>query len=317
LASYPALDVRYEPGPDTGTLHDLLYAALDPFEPMAIHEHETGDGWRVFFRLPAQRDSARAALANELGDRLLALSPADVDDEDWARRSQAALTAIRVGRITVAPPWDIPDERDSSLGTRVSQDRGSGSGTRDSREAGSDLSSPGPRIPNPDITIVIEPSMGFGTGHHATTRLCLELLQAIELAGKRVIDVGTGSGVLALAAFRLGASHVTAMDNDPDALQNARENIARNDAATSIIVIEADLSAASSDPADVVVANLTGAVLRRYAATLRHMVQAGGTLIVSGFGPDEMDDVLGAFGAPASVSSREGEWAAAMMRLPE
>ena len=159
--------------------------------------------------------------------------------------------------------------------------------------------------------------MGFGTGHHATTRLCLELLQSIELAGKRVIDVGTGSGVLALAAFRLGASHVTAMDNDPDALQNARENIARNGAPASITVIEADLSAASSNTAHVVVANLTGAVLRRHAAALRRMVQAGGTLIVSGFGPVEMDDVLSAFGAPSSVISREGEWAAAMLRMPE
>jgi ribosomal protein L11 methyltransferase len=159
--------------------------------------------------------------------------------------------------------------------------------------------------------------MGFGTGHHATTRLCLELLQAIELAGRRVIDVGTGSGVLALAAFRLGASHVTAMDNDPDALQNARENIARNGAAGSIIVIEADLSAAFSDPADVVVANLTGAVLQRHAAALRRMLQPGGTLIVSGFGPDEMGGVLRALGAPDAESRREGEWAAAMMQLPE
>jgi ribosomal protein L11 methyltransferase len=292
LASYPALDIWYGPGPDTATLHDLLYAALDPFEPMAIHEYESGDGWRVFFRLPAHRDSARAALADELGDRLLALSPADVDDEDWARRSQAALTAIRVGRIVVAPPWDATNH--SSL-----------------------IPDPQSPIPNPDITIVIEPSMGFGTGHHATTRLCLELLQSIELGGKRVIDVGTGSGVLALAAYRLDASHVTAMDNDPDALQNARENIARNGAPESITVIEADLSTASSDRADVVVANLTGAVLQRYASALGQRVQPGGALIVSGFSPDEMDDVLGAFGLPASVSRREGEWAAAMFRMAE
>ena len=335
MASYPALDVRYEPGPDIGTLHDLLYAALDPFEPMAIHEHETGDGWRVFFRLPAQRDSAREALSSELGDRLLALSPADVDDEDWARRSQAALTAIRVGRVVVAPPWHVPSDRDSGFGTRGSTEPNTDGPNPDlanpeSRVPSPDPANPEPRIPNPglaspesrvpdpeSITIVIEPSMGFGTGHHATTRLCLELLQSVELAGKRVIDVGTGSGVLALAAFRLGASHVTAMDNDPDALQNARENIARNGAATSIIVIEADLSAGPADRADVVVANLTGAVLQRYAATLRRMVHAGGELIVSGFSPDEMDDVIGAFGVPASMSRLEGEWAAAMLRMAE
>ena len=83
--------------------------------------------------------------------------------------------------------------------------------------------------------------MGFGTGHHATTRLCLELLQRIDVAGARVIDVGTGSGVLALAAWKLGAAGVTAVDNDPDALQNARDNIARNGGAGRIEVVQADL----------------------------------------------------------------------------
>ncbi|MDQ3350249.1 MAG: hypothetical protein M3545_20065, partial [Acidobacteriota bacterium] len=76
--------MQYAPGPDTGTLHDLLYAELDGFEPLAIQDLEARDGWRVFFRTPSQRDGAQAALASALGDRLVALSPADVDDEDWA-----------------------------------------------------------------------------------------------------------------------------------------------------------------------------------------------------------------------------------------
>jgi ribosomal protein L11 methylase PrmA len=322
LASYPALDVRYAPAPDADVLQDLLYAELDPFEPLAIEE--SGDGWRVFFRLSSHRDHAHAALASAFGERLLALSPVEVDDEDWARRSQAALTAIRVGRIVVAPPWDVPLNRDSAGGIRDSgsETRDSGGGIRDSRD-------PNPEHPSPDITIVIEPSMGFGTGHHATTRLCLELLQTMDLSGLRVIDVGTGSGVLALAASMLGASRVTAMDNDPDALQNARENIARNSSPPNadthlygksltgkvhqIEVIEVDLSAVSGYQADVVVANLTGAVLQRYAATLRRMADPAGVLIVSGFSPDEMDDVVGAIGMPLSDSRRDGEWAAAVM----
>jgi ribosomal protein L11 methyltransferase len=286
LASYPALDLRYQPGPETGALHDLLYAELDAFEPLAIHDLEAGDGWRVFFRSPEQRDNAQAAVASALGDRLLSLSPAEVHDEDWARRSQAALTAIQVGRIIVAPPWDVPQS----------------------------TGNPEPGTPNP-IIIVIEPSMGFGTGHHATTRLCLSLLQGIALSGMRVIDVGTGSGVLAIAASRLGAATVTAIDNDPDALQNARENIARQtENANHIHVIEGDLSAISTVTADVVVANLTGAVLQRHAASLRGMVEPSGLLVVSGFSPDEMDDVVAALGMPLADNRHEGEWAAALLR---
>jgi ribosomal protein L11 methyltransferase len=200
--------------------------------------------------------------------------PVDVDDEDWARRSQAALTAIEVGRITVAPPWDAPDGRGG-------------------------------------IVIIIDPSMGFGTGHHATTRLCLTLLQEIDVHGARVIDVGTGSGVLAIAAWRLGASSVTAVDNDPDALQNARENVARN-GADGIEIVETDLSSLSIVSGDVVLANLTGAVLSRFARELTALARPAGALIVSGFSPEEIDDVSGAFGLKPQGTRRDGEWAAAL-----
>src|SRR4051794_21975719 len=146
LASYPALDLTFAPGPGAGTLQDMLYAELDAFGPVAIQEHDAGDGWRVFFRSPTDRDRARGALSSEFGSALLVLEPLEVDDGDWARRSQATLTPIRVGRIIVVPPWHVPDRN----------------------------SDPGSRIPDPDlITIVIDPSTGFGTGHHASTRLCL------------------------------------------------------------------------------------------------------------------------------------------------
>src|SRR5205814_826268 len=109
------------------------------------------------------------------------------------------LKAIEVDGVVVAPPWDVPQGTSKPV-------------------------------------IVIEPSMGFGTGHHATTRLCLRLLQRRELRGARVIDIGTGSGVLALAAWKLGARDVVAIDNDPDALDSARANIARNGGAAAIDV---------------------------------------------------------------------------------
>jgi ribosomal protein L11 methyltransferase len=312
LASYPALELRYIPGPDSVALHEWLYAELDDFEPLAIHDLPAEDGWRVFFRLAADRDAARAALAAAVGTRLVGLSPVDVDDEDWARRSQAALTAIHVGRITVAPPWDIPEL----------------AATPTSRPSGEDglAADPEPRVPDPDLVIVIEPSMGFGTGHHATTRLCLELLQQMDIAGKHVVDVGTGSGVLAIAAAMLGATRVIAIDNDPDALQNARDNIARNLAlppksasdvpsspSARLEVVESDLSTAPAERADLVMANLTGAVLQRHARAIRRLMGPSAVIIVSGFSPDEQEDVVAALGLPIAAARRDGEWAAAVL----
>jgi len=281
LGKYPALDLTFALGPGAGTLQDMLYAELDAFEPIAIQEHEGGDGWRVFFRSAADRNAARGALASEFGNALLHVSAIEVDDEDWARRSQASLTAIRVGRITVAPPWNAASSQQ--------------------QEASGDIDV---------ITIVIDPSTGFGTGHHASTRLCLDLLQRRDLNGARVIDVGTGSGVLALAAWKLGAAHVVAIDNDADALDNARDNVRRNGGEEAVTIRETDLSSASLEQADVVIANLTGALIQRQADSLRRFVGPDGTLIVSGFTFDEADGVTEALDTKPLDVVNEGEWVA-------
>jgi ribosomal protein L11 methyltransferase len=273
LAEYPALEIPLGSDADPDLLH-RLYALLDDFEPMAIHDDDLNDSWRVFFRTPASRDAALAALRGEHG---LAASAIDVPDGDWARRSQEDLRAIEAGGLIIAPPWDVPKS-----------------------------STP---------VIIIEPSTGFGTGHHETTRLCLRMLQRLELRGARVLDVGTGSGVLALAAWKLGASDVAAIDNDPDALENARENIARNGAGPSIDVICDDLGSLRIQPADVVLANLTGAVLVRYAFELRALVVDSGYLILSGFAPQDVPVVRAAFrGVRAIDESAEGDWAALCLR---
>jgi ribosomal protein L11 methyltransferase len=317
--SYPALDLRFAPGPGAGAFQDMLYAELDAFEPVAIQEHETGDGWRVFFRTPELRDAAGGALAAEFGNALLELVAQDVDDEDWARRSQASLRAVRIGRIVVAPPWEASlDGQTPPAGT---QDPGSGiRGATPAPVAQSrgEKADPASRIPHPggvssrDILIIIDPSMGFGTGHHATTRLCLELLQRVAVTGRSVIDVGTGSGVLALAARALGASRVTAVDNDPDALQNARENIARN-GASAIEVVQSDLSSATLPAADIVLANLTAAVLQRHAEALSRLVADGGLLIASGFSGAESEAVAAAFATAPREVVHQGEWAALIL----
>jgi ribosomal protein L11 methyltransferase len=156
--------------------------------------------------------------------------------------------------------------------------------------------------------IVIQPSMGFGTGHHATTRLCLSALQQLDLAGKSVLDVGTGSGVLAIAASLLGASRSTGIDDDPDAIQAARENVELNPAANAEMRI-ADLRTMPPDRFDVVIANLTGGLLVQAAGHLQALATPSGTLILSGFMTHEESAVVAAFaGFVSGHRGEEDEW---------
>jgi ribosomal protein L11 methyltransferase len=274
LASYPALDVLFDSGPGAGALRDLLYAELDDFEPVAVQDLESGDGWRVFFRTTDRRDAARSSLVSSLGGHVLDLIPVEVDDEDWARRSQADLRSVRIGDIVIAPPWDAP--------------------------------------PDPGA-IIINPSTGFGTGHHATTRLCVELLQAIDVRGRRVLDIGTGSGVLAIVAARLGAAGVVAVDNDPDAIRNAHENVRRNHVESLLDVRLADL-ADVVDRADVLLANLTGALLAGQADRLDSLAAPAASAILSGFGPEDSHGIASAWtGWSVRDRRRDGDWAAVVL----
>jgi len=186
------------------------------------------------------------------------LTSIDVDDEDWARRGQGHLSPVVVGRIVVYP------------------------------------ARPAPPAPPVQIDIVIPPSMGFGTGHHATTRLCLAALQSIDLQGKLVLDAGTGSGLLAIAAVKLGAASAVGTDDDADAVQAARENLELN-AVTNVELIVSDLMTDPLPVADVVVANITGALIVRAASRLVAATKPGGVLILSGVLASERDDIRRAF----------------------
>lgn len=230
---------------------DLIAAAVDDFGPIALEEADTGKTVAYF------SDGNVRPLAAEAIMRLLPnarIEFLDVPDENWAERSQASLKAVKVLDITVAPPWDLDDAV---------------------REK----------------TVVILPSMGFGTGHHATTCLCLRAMQELGVAGKSVVDVGTGSGVLALAAHRLGATRVAAVDNDPDAIANARENATLNRVQLDVRCGDlGDPAVRAGAPFDLVVANLTGATLARFAGVLEQLAPQG-TLIVSGLREEEEGDV--------------------------
>jgi ribosomal protein L11 methyltransferase len=214
-------------------------------------------GVRIFFATAEARDDAASVIANVEGSRC---GRVEISDEDWAERSQQNLPPVAVGRVTIYP------DRQSSIVNRQS------------------------------ISLVVPPSMAFGTGHHATTRLCLAALQTIDLTGAFVIDVGTGSGVLALAAAALGAARALGIDNDADAVAAAGENLIRNPHVRGVELRHEDLRHLAAADADVVVANLTGALIASAAASLLAPLRPGGNLIISGVLAEEFASVTRALG---------------------
>jgi len=297
---WPAVDVRSAGIDESGALGDQVAAALYDHAPLAVHDlippplppgglwdptapptpepPPTRLAWHVAFADAAARDAATAAImALGLG---LAVEKLDLPDDDWVARSQQSLTAIAAGRFIVAPPWDIPVP-----------------------------------LPADRHVIVIEPSMGFGTGHHQTTRLCLAAMSGLALEGRSVLDLGTGSGVLAMAASVLGARDVRGVDIDADAIEAAERSAALNVLPTPVAFDTADVFATPSAPADVVLANLTGAMLIRATAALSALVVPGGLLVVSGFMDDERPGVEAALTDFAvEAKSQEDEWCAAVLR---
>jgi ribosomal protein L11 methyltransferase len=246
----------------------------------------------VFFN-NAERDRAAANLTRQFPD--LSLRPLDVPDEDWVAKSQADLRAVRVGNIIVAPPWDTPHTGRLKL------------------DHSSDFGTAGLRRP---VVITIKPSMGFGTGHHATTRLCLAALQRLDLQGKSAVDVGTGSAVLAMAASRLGAAPVVGIDDDANALQAAEENLTLNRGA-EVTLTNADLRSASPGTFDLVTANLTGALLIEAASRLRGLAKPGGQVILSGFLKHEEPRVMAAYsGCTVIHRAEEEDWVCVSVQRP-
>jgi ribosomal protein L11 methyltransferase len=262
MSIFRALDVDWPAAPGDELVERLL-AEIDDCRPTALEPRDRGV--RLFFASDDNR--ARAAGLTRAFDAAATVAALDVPDEGWAERSQAQIEPIRVGRFVLTPPWHLE-----------------AAGTMAAGEAEA-------------IVLVIQPSMGFGTGHHASTRLCLRLLQGEQLAGASLLDIGTGSGVLAIAAVALGAGRVTAIDMDADALAAARENVDRNGTAEAITLRAVEIgrdAAEDLDRFDVVTANLTGALLERHAPAIASWTRASGTLIASGYQSEEAESVTAA-----------------------
>jgi ribosomal protein L11 methyltransferase len=244
---------------------------------------------RAFF--PAPASAALVARVDAYLDGLRALGFAagpgatltPVADADWAAAWREHFRPIAVGRgLLVAPPWEAP-----ATSNRV--------------------------------VVTIEPGRAFGTGQHGTTAGCLELLEGLVAAERpaRLIDVGTGSGILAIAAARLGVIDVLACDVDPDAVAATRANAARNGVAGRVRALVADAASLAAPPAPLVLANLLASAHRVLGRSYRRLVDDGGALVLGGLLEAEADDVVGVLGAHGfrreAARSLEG-WTSLVLR---
>ena len=158
------------------------------------------------------------------------------------------------------------------------------------------------------VNILLDPGLAFGTGTHATTTLCLEWLDSTDLAGKTVIDYGCGSGILAIAAARLGARRVWAADNDPQALAATRENARRNQTTPPMEISPPE--ALATVQADVLLANILAGPLMQLAPRFAGLVKPGGVLVLSGILVAQRNEIQSAY-APwfrFSGGAQREEW---------
>ncbi len=205
-----------------------------------------------------------------------------VNEEDWAEFWKKEYQPFRLGRhMLVIPSWTKAD------------------------------------IGPEDKVISIDPGMAFGTGTHETTSMCVALVEQCVNPGDRVIDVGTGTGILAIAACHMGARDVLAIDIDPVAVRVAAENTRINHMEDRIRARHGDLLEAVDEVADVVIANIIADVILMIAAPVRAHIVEGGLFICSGIARERQDEVIAALnqaGYRELDIRNQGEWAAIAAR---
>jgi ribosomal protein L11 methyltransferase len=254
---------------------ELVLAELLDLAPGGVEEVSLGDVVEYAVYGPRGELPELPELRAAAGGALVEVSTTEVAD-DWAERWREFHQPLVLGdRLTVRAPW-----HDAA-------------------------STP--------IELVIDPGRAFGTGAHATTRLCLEALLELPVK-RRLVDLGCGSGVLAIAAAKLGWSDVVALDNDPLAVAATRENAERNQVVLQ--VRRHDLRRDQVPAADTVAANLLAPLLRTWGARLRELPgeQRPATILASGLLVGEADAVAGGFAGYTQASRSElGEWAALVL----
>jgi ribosomal protein L11 methyltransferase len=281
---------RFAPGgsgvePAFELVDEGLGARVDPSRPATVRAYLPADDERAARRaereVRAALDHLRAFELRPIGEVRATLVMAT----DWADAWKAHFPVMRIGRRTVIrPTW------------------------RRYRAAAD------------DVVISLDPGMAFGTGLHPTTRLCLIQLEAAadrgDLDRARVLDVGCGSGILSIAAARLGAAEVLGVDIDPIAIEATLANARRNRLAGRIRARAGSLPS-GRPPHDVIVANLVASVLVVLAEPIRTELRPGGLLLASGIFVDRQEDVASAFRAAGlEIVDRavDGDWVAVAAR---
>ncbi|PNQ79443.1 50S ribosomal protein L11 methyltransferase [Paenibacillus sp. F4] len=215
-----------------------------------------------------------------------------VDEDDWANAWKQYFKPLRVSdRLTIKPTWE--DYEPASEAEKI---------------------------------IELDPGMAFGTGTHPTTSLCLRTLESVIKGGEEVIDVGTGSGILAIGAVKLGAKHVLALDLDPVAVSSARENTRLNGLEERITIKESDLLSVlkASDPTlgiqlpvKLVVANILAEIILLFIDDVYKALEPGGIYIASGIWKNKeevVETALKAAGFEIAEISRDEDWLAFVAR---
>lgn len=267
----------------------LLAEGLVAFGGGAVEERD--DELVTYFRRSGLGDDFRERLREALGAVLGAEPPEfefdEVPEQDWLALWRAGLGPRRIGdRIVVAPTWS---EVEAEAGVAI---------------------------------IRIDPQMAFGTGEHASTRGVLRLLQRVVRPGERVLDVGAGSAILAIAAARLGAGPVLAVESDEDAMENAGENIVRNGVASHVtllreVVDDEFLGARGAAAFDGILANVLSGVLTPLLPAFHRSLSAGGWAILSGILMEEAAAMRRAAedaGFEIAAEDAEEQWWSVLLR---
>lgn len=227
------------------------------------------------------QELSREEMGFDIGS--LELEIRQVREQDWAENWKKYYKPFRAGRrLVIRPSWERYEEKEG------------------------------------DLVLKLDPGMAFGTGTHETTFMCLEQLETYVTLGSRVIDVGCGSGILALAAAKLGADDVLAIDLDELAVKVAVENVQKNGLTAVVRVEHGDLLERREEKADVIVANIIADVICYLCGPAKKHLLPGGTLICSGIIREREADVqraLAAAGYTVDTRLEKGEWICLAARL--